>query len=155
MIWGNKLFQSAAVQNTERAGHCMKECCFFFNKADGSKEWLLYDLRPFLWVWITGHRVTSGGNKRSTAAEVIRETRCQMLMLGNIDSTNVSAKEKHYGGKKKEKKKSWPGRKAPVPTLHTYNYCTHYLKHNPLTCICECRRLQIHQCTQTSQGHTG
>lgn len=78
----------------------------FFNKANGSKEWLLYDLRPFLWVWITGHRVTSGGNKRSTAAEVIRETRCQMLMLGNIDSTNVSAKEKHYGGKKKEKKRA-------------------------------------------------
>lgn len=78
----------------------------FFNKADGSKEWLLYDLRPFLWVWITGHRVTSGGNKRSTAAEVIRETRCQMLMLGNIDSTNVSAKEKPYGGKKFFKKRA-------------------------------------------------
>lgn len=29
-----------------------------------------------------------------------------MLMLGNIDSTNVSAKEKHYGGKKKKKKRA-------------------------------------------------
>lgn len=48
-----------------------------------------------------------------------------MLMLGNIDSTNVSAKEKHYGGKKKEKKKELAWKKGSrsnathVQLLHT------------------------------------
>lgn len=75
-------------------------------------------------MWITGHRVTSGGNKRSTAAEVIRETRCQMLMLGNIDSTNVSAKEKPYGGKNLKKKElAWKkgsrSNATHIPLLHT------------------------------------
>lgn len=38
-------------------------------------------------------------------------------MLGNIYSTNVSAKRKPYRGK------SWPVTKAPVPIVHTYHYC--------------------------------
>lgn len=56
-------------------------------------------------------------NKRSTAAEVIRETRCQMLMLGNIYSTNALANGETYRGERRHV------RKAPVPALQTYHYC--------------------------------
>lgn len=55
-------------------------------------------------------------NKRSAAAEVIRETRCQMLMMGNIASTHKSAKRKPYRGK------SWPETKPSVPILHTHTH---------------------------------
>lgn len=53
----------SAIRSTQRTGHCTEEGYFFSSKAVGSKAGVLYDLRPSSWVWITGHRVTSGRTK--------------------------------------------------------------------------------------------